>query len=225
MENDYFFENVNLLKIINRGKYKKLDKFNKYLIWIIIILFIIDVILTFINIKYHHQNTSTTPKNSLNTDLSKYRRNDYMNVALAARSYDQISDYFISKSNLNNGYQLIKDGQIIPPRKEFPTKLGYMKHIRIGFTDWNESRAMQYIDFLKTNLNDKYNFEIVDVPDYLLFSFYGTKHKEGKYRDSVKIAIYEEGYIPSFNSEDYTFGVAHIYYLDRYFRKATLLEY
>ena len=200
MENDYFFENVNLLKIINRGKYKKLDKFNKYLIWIIIILFIIDAILTFINIKYHHQNTSTTPKNSLNTDLSKYRRNDYMNVALAARSYDQISDYFISKSNLNNGYQLIKDGQIIPPRKEFPTKLGY-------------------------NLNDKYNFEIVDVPDYLLFSFYGTKHKEGKYRDSVKIAIYEEGYIPSFNSEDYTFGVAHIYYLDRYFRKATLLEY
>ena len=225
MENDYFFENVNLLKIINREKYKKLDKFNKYLIWIIIILFIIDVILTFINIKYHYQHTSTTPKNSLNTDLSKYRRNDYMNVALAARSYDQISDYFISKSNLNNGYQLIKDGQIIPPRKEFPTKLGYMKHIRIGFTDWNESRAMQYIDFLKTNLNDKYNFEIVDVPDYLLFSFYGTKHKEGKYRDSVKIAIYEEGYIPSFNSEDYTFGVAHIYYLDRYFRKATLLEY
>ena len=62
MENDYFFENVNLLKIINRGKYKKLDKFNKYLIWIIIILFIIDVILTFINIKYHYQHTSTTPK-------------------------------------------------------------------------------------------------------------------------------------------------------------------
>ena len=225
MENDYHFESVNLLKVINRGKYKKLEKFNKYLIWIIIILFIIDAILTIKNIKYHLENKSNSVKNSLITDLSKYRRNDYMNVALAARSYDQISDYFTSKSNLNNGYQLIKDGHIIPPRKEFPTKLSYMKHIRIGFTDWNESRAMQYIDFLKTNLNDKYNFEIVDDPDYLLFSFNGSKHKEGKYRNSVKIAIYEEGYIPSFNSEDYTLGVAHIYYLDRYFRKATLLEY
>ena len=80
-------------------------------------------------------------------------------------------------------------------------------------------------DILKENLKDKYDFEIVDDPDYLLFSFYGSKHKDGKYRNSIKIAIYEEGYIPSFNSEDYTFGVAHIYYLDRYFRKATLLEY
>ena len=225
MEKDILFENVNLSKVLKRGKYKKVDRFNKYLIWIIIILFIIDAILTFKNIYYHLQINSTTSKNSIDTDLSKYRRNDYMNVALASRSYDQISDYFISKSNLNNGYQLIKDGHIMPPRKDFPTQLGYIKHIRIGYTDWNDSRAMQYIDFLKKNLNDKYNFEIVNDPDYLLFSFYGSKHKERKYRNSVKIAIYEEGYIPSFNAEDYIFGVAHIYYLDRYFRKATLLEY
>jgi len=148
-----------------------------------------------------------------------------MNVALAARSYDQISDYFISKNYLSNGYQLIKDGHIVSPKKDFPISLGYTKHIRIGYTDWNESRAMEYINFLKTNLKDKYTFEIVNDPDYLLFSFYGSDHKFRKYRDAVKIAIYEEGFIPSFNDEDYTFGVAHIYYIDRYFRKATLLEY
>ena len=225
MEKELLFENMNLSKILKKGKYKKVDKFNKYLIWIIIILFVVDAILTYKNVHYHLQNNPSSSKNSFSTDLSKYRRNDYINVALASRSYDQISDYFSSKSNIYNGYQLIKNGRILPPRKEFPTKLGYMKLIRIGYTDWNDSRAMEYINFLKENLKDKYDFEIVDDPDYLLFSFYGSKHKDGKYRNSIKIAIYEEGYIPSFNSEDYTFGVAHIYYLDRYFRKATLLEY
>ena len=84
---------------------------------------------------------------------------------------------------------------------------------------------MDYINYLKENFKDKYNFEIVDDPDYLLFSFYGNNHNNRKYRDSIKIAIYEEGFIPSFNEEDYTFGVAHIYYLDRYFRKPTLFGY
>ena len=58
-----------------------------------------------------------------------------------------------------------------------------------------------------------------------VFSFYGSEHKNVKYNTSIKIAIYEEGFIPTFNEEDYIFGVAHILYLDRYFRKASLLEY
>jgi hypothetical protein len=224
MEKESLFTNVKLSKIVKKTKYNKGVKFNKYLISIIIVIGIIDILLTYINLHtFFYQ--SSLDKNEINIDLSKYRRNDYMNVALATRSYDQISDYFISKAGLDNGYQLIKDGHIVPPRKDFPTLLGYIKLIRIGFTDWNETRAMKYIDFLKNNLKDKYNFEIVDTPDYLLFSFYGNNHNNRKYRDSIKIAIYEEGFIPSFNEEDYTFGVAHIYYLDRYFRKATLLEY
>jgi hypothetical protein len=149
-----------------------------------------------------------------------------MNVALAARSYDQISDYFAAKSNLDNGYQIIKNGEIVPPRKDFPENLGYIKHIRIGYTDMNDTRAMEYINYLKTNLSDRYEFELVtDVPDYLLFSFYGSNHNDKKYENAIKIAIYEEGFIPTFNEEDYIFGVAHIFFLDRYFRKAPLLEY
>ena len=158
LENVSFKTNINLSKIVTRNNQKKLTNTNKNLIILIIILAILNSILIYKNIHNYNLNKKSSSSTYLDIDLSKYRRNDYMNVALAARSYDQISDYFISKSNLNNGYQLIKDGQIIPPRKEFPTKLGYMKHIRIGFTDWNESRTMQYIDFLKTNLNDKYNF-------------------------------------------------------------------
>ena len=216
--------NINLSKIIQRTKYNKINKLNKYLTVLIIIMSIINVMLIYYNLRFYFLNNSSN-SDSKKLDLTKYRRNDYLNVALAARSYDQISDYFTCKSYINNGYQIFKDGHIIPPKKEFPTSLGYAKHIRIGFTDWNESRAMDYINYLRNNFKDKYTFEIVDNPDYLLFSFYGYNHRSRKYRDSIKIAIYEEGFIPSFNEEDYTFGVARIYYLDRYFRKSTLLEY
>ena len=225
LENVSFKTNINLSKIVTRNNQKKLTNTNKNLIILIIILAILNSILIYKNIHNYNLNKKSSSSTYLDIDLSKYRRNDYMNVALAARSYDQISDYFISKNFLNNGYQLIKDGHIVPPRKNFPTSLGYIKHIRIGYTDWNESRAMDYINYLKETFKDKYNFEIVDDPDYLLFSFYGNNHLNRKYRDAVKIAIYEEGFIPSFNEEDYTFGVAHIYYLDRYFRKPTLFGY
>jgi hypothetical protein len=189
----------------------------------LIIVTTLNIIMTYINIKKYFFEPQKKPHN---TQLSHYRKNDQINVALAARPYDQISDYFSSKKNLDNGYQIIKDGEIVPPKKNFPKTLGHIKRIRIGYTDWNNSRAMEYINFLKTNLNDKYEFELVtDEPDYLLFSFYGSEHKNVKYNTSIKIAIYEEGFIPTFNEEDYIFGVAHIFYLDRYFRKAPLLEY
>ena len=197
------------------------DKQNKYMIKLLIIVTILNIVLTYMNIDRYFLHPEPH-----DTTLSHFRKNDQMNVALAARPYDQISDYFTAKSNLDNGYQIIKDGEIVPPKKDFPKTLGYIKHIRIGYTDWNDTRAMEYINYLKTNLSDLYTFELVqDNPDYLLFSFYGLEHRDKKYSKAIKIAVYEEGYIPSFNEEDYIFGVAHIFYLDRYFRKATLLAY
>ena len=212
-------------KTITPEKIKRLKimKENKYMAKLLVIITTLNIILTYMNIQKYFFD----PESQLqHASLSQFRKNDQMNVALAARSYDQISDYFTSKNNLDNGYQIIKDGEIVPPKKNFPESLGYIKHIRIGYTDWNDSRAMEYIDYLKTNLKDKYTFELVqDNPDYLLFSFYGLNHRDNKYSKAIKIAVYEEGFIPSFNEEDYTFGVAHIFYLDRYFRKATLLAY
>ena len=216
--------------IINKNvlgkKIKKLfvaSNINKFLVNMLIIVTTLNVVFTYVNIKKYFFEPQ---KNPHNTNLSHYRENDLINVALAARPYDQISDYFSSKKNLDNGYQIIKDGEIVPPKDNYPKTLGHMKHIRIGYTDWNNSRAMEYINYLKSNLNDKYEFELVtNEPDYLLFSFYGSEHKTEKYKNSIKIAIYEEGFIPTFNEEDYIFGVAHILYLDRYFRKAPLLEY
>ena len=196
------------------------SKQKKYMIKMLVIVVILNCVLTYMNIDKYFLNPDR------NTVLSQFRKNDQMNVALAARSYDQISDYFAAKSNLDNGYQIIKNGEIVPPRKDFSETLGYIKHIRIGYTDMNDTRAMEYINYLKTNLSDKYEFELVtDDPDYLIFSFYGSEHNDKKYSKAIKIAIYEEGFIPTFNEEDYIFGVAHIFFLDRYFRKAPLLEY
>ena len=218
----YKIKTKNVLRIKNK-KYFVTSNINKFLVNMLIIVTTLNIVMTYINIKKYFFEPQKKPHN---TQLSHYRKNDQINVALAARPYDQISDYFSSKKNLDNGYQIIKDGEIVPPKKNFPKTLGHIKHIRIGYTDWNNSRAMEYINFLKTNLNDKYEFELVtDEPDYLLFSFYGSEHKNVKYNTSIKIAIYEEGFIPTFNEEDYIFGVAHILYLDRYFRKASLLEY
>ena len=216
-------EELKKIKNSSSGNSKISTNQNKYIVKMIVIVSILNVVLTYMNIQKYFFDPEMEFQD---LSLSHFRKNDQMNVALAARPYDQISDYFTAKSNLDNGYQIIKDGKIIPPKKDFPKTLGYIKNIRIGYTDWNDARAMDYINYLKTNLKDQYTFELdQNNPDYLLFSFYGLNHRDAKYNKAIKIAVYEEGFIPSFNEEDYTFGVAHIFYLDRYFRKATLLNY
>ena len=133
--------------IINKNvlgkKIKKLfvaSNINKFLVNMLIIVTTLNVVFTYVNIKKYFFEPQ---KNPHNTNLSHYRENDLINVALAARPYDQISDYFSSKKNLDNGYQIIKDGEIVPPKDNYPKTLGHMKHIRIGYTDWNNSRARQ----------------------------------------------------------------------------------
>ena len=220
-------ETINLYKqknIINKENLTKKKKKDHF--WKSMLLFgIINVFLTLLNIEKYFINVEKDDV-IYNTTLSHFRKNDQMNVALAARPYDQISDYFTSKNNLDNGYQIIKDGEIVPPKKDFPKSLGYRKTIKIGYTDMSDEKGMFYFNYVKNMLTDTYEFVFEqENPDYLMFSFYGCKHNDEKYKQAIKIAIYEEGFIPSFNEEDYTFGLAHIFYLDRYFRKATLIEY
>ena len=149
-----------------------------------------------------------------------------MNVALAARPYEQISDYFLSKNNLDNGCLIIKDDKIVLPKIIYPTSLEYKKKIRIGYTDMKNEKGIFYLNYINGILGNKYNFIFSqENPDYLIFSFNGCKHNELIFNNSIKIAIYEEGFFPSFREEDYVFGVNHILYLDRYFRINRLLEY
>ncbi len=222
-------ESVNLTKqhnIINKEEFVPIRKKKKDYFWKSMLLFgVINVFLTLMNIEKYFINVDKDDEVH-NTTLSYFRKNDQMNVALAARPYDQISDYFTSKNNLDNGYQIIKDGEIVPPKKDFPKSLGYRKTIKIGYTDMSDEKGKFYFNYVKNMLSETYEFVFEQQnPDYLLFSFYGCTHNDPKYKGAIKIAIYEEGFIPSFNEEDYTFGLAHIFYLDRYFRKATLVEY
>ena len=193
--------------------------------WKSMLLFgVINVFLTLSNIEKYFINEKDNPFK--NIKLSQFRKNDQMSVALAARSYDQISDYFASKSNIDNGYEIIKNGEIVPPRKDFPETLGYRKTIKIGYTDMPDEKGIYYFNYVKDMLHNTYEFVFEqNNPDYLLFSFFGCTHNDPKYKEAIKIAIYEEGFIPSFNEEDYTFGLSHIFFLDRYFRRATLIEY
>ena len=183
---------------------------------------IINILLTLINIEKYFINADKIHNNI----LSKFRKNDQMNVALAVRPYNQISDYFISKNNLDNGYQIIKNGKIVFPKEDFSKNLGYRKIIYIGYTDMNDEKGEFYLNYVRNMLKDTYEFVFEkEKPDYLLFSYFGCNHNNSKYNDTIKIAIYEEDYIPSFNEEDYIFGLAHIFYLDRYFRKSSLVDF
>ena len=98
---------------------------DKYNYKIAAIFSLINIYLAFMNIQKHFLKIDKI-------DLTNFRRNEYMNIALAARPYEQITDYFISKNNLDNGYQIIKNEKIIPPKNNFPTSLGNKKIIKIG---------------------------------------------------------------------------------------------
>jgi hypothetical protein len=222
------FKQINVEKqknIINKtqSQFKFIENKPKDHFWKSMILIgVINVFLGLMNFEKYFLSEELT----YDTALSHFRKNDHMNVALAARPYDQISDYFISKNNIDNGYQIIKDGKIVPPKKNFPTSLSYRKTIKIGYTDMSPDKGNYFLNYVKNILNKNYEFVFdQNNPDYLMFSFYGCNHNDPKFKDTIKIAIYEEGYIPSFIEEDYTFGLAHIFYLDRYFRRSTLIEF
>ena len=222
------FKQINVEKqknIINKtqSQFKFIENNQKDHFWKSMILIgVINVFLGLMNFEKYFLSEELT----YDTALSHFRKNDHMNVALAARPYDQISDYFISKNNIDNGYQIIKDGKIVPPKKNFPTSLSYRKTIKIGYTDMSPDKGNYFLNYVKNILHKTYEFVFdQNNPDYLMFSFYGCNHNDPKFKDTIKIAIYEEGYIPSFIEEDYTFGLAHIFYLDRYFRRSTLIEF
>jgi hypothetical protein len=95
-ESQYKIKTKNVLRIKNK-KYFVTSNINKFLVNMLIIVTTLNIIMTYINIKKYFFEPQKKPHN---TQLSHYRKNDQINVALAARPYDQISDYFSSKKIL-----------------------------------------------------------------------------------------------------------------------------
>jgi len=118
------------------------------------------------------------------------------------------------KSNLN-----------INEVKLFDTKIKDKKVINFYIVG---SSNNHYKNLLKKDitklLRNKYNFNFTsNNPDYLIYDVFSCDHLESKYNKSIKIAFYTENIIPDFSQADYSIGFYNIHYLDRYFRKTTLI--
>lgn len=89
-----------------------------------------------------------------------------------------------------------------------------MKKIKIKFVDFwpgfNEEDNY-FIELLKK----KYDVQIHDNPDYIIYSVFGKKHLE---YECIRILYVGENMIPNFNECDYAIGYYYIDFEDRYIR-------
>ena len=146
--------------------------------------------------------------------IFKFKMSDYFNIAILNLSYSEISNYLNSKYNINifiNNSRLYKQ-----KRNKFK------KILQLYSVDLFNRK--KHITWLKNNLAHKFIIKFnPNNPDYLIYNVFGNKHKNQKYKNAIKIAIFTENKIPDLNEADYVLGHAHINYLDRYFKFSILL--
>ena len=83
---------------------------------------------------------------------------------------------------------------------------------------------IKFKSFITGGLEDEFIFEFTsDNPDYIIYEVYSCYYLDPKYKNAVKISNYGENRIPDFNDADYAVAFHNINYLDRYFRKTTLI--
>ncbi|MBQ9426714.1 MAG: glycosyltransferase [Paludibacteraceae bacterium] len=90
-----------------------------------------------------------------------------------------------------------------------------MKTIRIKFVDFFSSFRPE-TDPLWQRLQQFYQVEISDKPDWLVYSVFGSEHLQ--YNNCVKIFYTGENQAPDFNLCDYALGFDYIDFGDRYLR-------
>lgn len=89
-----------------------------------------------------------------------------------------------------------------------------MKTIKIKFVDfWDSFKKEEF--YIYKYLCQKFNVEISDNPDYIIFSTFGYDHL--KY-DCIRIFYTGENFRPNFNHCDYAIGFDYITFENRYFR-------
>ena len=89
-----------------------------------------------------------------------------------------------------------------------------MKTIKVKFVDFNEGATAVNV-FLQF-LQERYEVEISDEPEWLLYSVFGNEHLN--YNNCVKIFFTGENQTPDFNLCDYAIGFDYIDFGDRYIR-------
>lgn len=88
------------------------------------------------------------------------------------------------------------------------------RKIKINFSDFHKGFNPENSEYMNV-LREKYDVEISDHPDYLIYSVFGTEYL--KY-DCVRIFYTGECVVPNFNECDYAIGFDRISFGDRYIR-------
>ncbi len=91
------------------------------------------------------------------------------------------------------------------------------KKIKIQKADYYETFFNKTI---KRKLDQYYEVEFSDKPDFLFYSVYGTGREHYKYQDCVKVFWSAEGVIPDFNECDYAIGSYPMNVGERYLQTA-----
>ena len=89
-----------------------------------------------------------------------------------------------------------------------------MKKIKIKFVDFYDGFNKESNDFIDT-LKQRYEVEISDKPDYIIYSVFGYEHL--KY-NCIRIFFTGECQTPDFNECDYAIGFDRMSFGDRYIR-------
>ena len=150
-------------------------------------------------------------------NIYNFKNVDLFFINITKNTFKQIGFYLNSKfykRNLNNNKP-----------KLFGIKIKEKKIINyycVGSSDtYYRDKLIKDITELLTN-TFIFNFTS-NNPDYLIYDVFSCEQLESKYKDAIKISFYTENIIPDFKIADYSIGFHNINYLDRYFRKTTLI--
>lgn len=135
-------------------------------------------------------------------------------------------DYYINNSFYLNSKFKLKFSFNFKLYNEIKSENSKVKKlIRIySVGSFNEYYQKKYRNYIIEELKEKYDFLFTsENPDYLIYDVFNCEFLDSKYDNAIKIAFYTENQIPDFNYADYAIGFQNLIYLDRYFRKTTLI--
>jgi hypothetical protein len=155
--------------------------------------------------------------------LPNFKNIDLFFINNTRKSFKQIALYLNSKFfkyNLNNNETIISNETKLLENNIKKKKIINIYSVGSSSTYY---KNMLLKDMTKL-LENQYFFNFTsDNPDYLIYDVFNCEQLELKYQNAIKIAFYTENIIPDFNYADYSIGFHNINYLDRYFKKTTLI--